>query len=282
MGMTAVLYSSKISMFDTNERDGKGAVQHNEGVVVGYKIDSFKTLVEKLDNLQSRHMQIDRMIIVTHGNSGLIVFGSDFITTAWINSLDGRGYSSMFPKNARIFLNGCNIANKDNTGDGHEFLAAIARVFLRTNGGRAGASTSLGLADPFFSSNVYHLWGKVIYASIVPGGVPRVYAGDELPGPIRSGQAMGHWSVTLQDGSVEHYMFSRTGDISWDDGRMRGASGKGTWSIVDGKLEIKWNSGGRESWDMPIYSELQTGIWTPVGGAPSKIEAELSSARAWD
>ena len=281
VGETVVLYSSAIPDKWIDMNPGMGERKAAKLEAKGFKIDSYQAFYTKLDQLRDENLQIDRMIVQTHGNTGWIFFGGDSINTQAINALYGHNYSSMFTRDAHIFLHGCNIAEKGEYGDGREFLAAMARVFLSKNGGRVGASTSAGLMNYFWGTKTYHLWGKVVYASIAPGGVPRVYAGDELPGPIRSGQATGHWSVTLQDGSVEHYVFYHTGDISWDDEGMKGDSGKGTWSIVGGKLEIKWNSGGRESWDMPIYSELQTGVWTPVGGAPSKIEAELSSAANW-
>jgi hypothetical protein len=182
----------------------------------------------------------------------------------------------MFEEDARIFLNGCNIAESEcSTGtcgpraNGRKFLVDMARVFLRKNGGRVGASTSKGI--PFFDGKVYHLWGETVYALISRGsGAIRIVAGDELLSPV------GNWRVTLDDGSVELYWFTEKGKVGWSEtGKAFGAeSGEGTWKKSPGKIQIAWNSGGREDWVTPLYTREQSGVWTTATGRTSDIKAE--------
>lgn len=241
---------------------------------MGFAIGDFAAFVTALQTLKAASTKIDRMVIETHGSPGALYFGTESVNWAKIHSLDGVGFESMFESNARIFLNGCNIAETECTtgtcgpaGNGRKFLVEMARVFLRMNGGRVGASTSKGL--PFVNDKVYHLWGQTVYVLTARGGAIRIVAGAELLGPG------GQWKVTLQDGSVEFYWFYDNGTVKWDDGSLLfGDSGKGTWANSAGKMLITWESGGRELWDTPLFTKEQTGVWTTAAGVASDIKAE--------
>jgi hypothetical protein len=61
----------------------------------------------------------------------------------------------MLNMNARVYFNGCNVA------EGHEgwkFLEAAAATFLTSVGGEVFGQTSLGESNPF-SGHVVHFWG---------------------------------------------------------------------------------------------------------------------------
>src|SRR5258708_248497 len=223
MGQLVHFYSTNVGWRD--DVSGPGVTGANRAAAtgaLGFEIVNFAAFVMKLQTLQGESTKIDRMVIETHGSPGALYFGTDCVNSARINSLDGNGFENMFESNAHIFLNGCNIAETECTtgtcgpaGNGRQFLVEMARVFLRMNGGRVGASTSKGI--PFFNNKVYHLWGKTVYVLIARGGGPiRIVAGAELPGPG------GQWKVTLQDGSVAFYRFHDNGTVTWDDGSLIG------------------------------------------------------------
>lgn len=229
MGQLVHFYSTNVGWRDDLSGPGvTGSKRAAATGALGFEIVNFDAFVMKLQTLKSQSTKIDRMVIETHGSPGALYFGTDCVNWARISSLDGNGFEDMFESNARIFLNGCNIAETECTtgtcgpaGNGRKFLMEMARVFLRTNGGRVGASTSKGI--PFFNDKVYHLWGETVYAVIARGGRPiRIVAGTELSGPG------GQWKVTLQDGSVEFYWFYDNGKVTWNDGSFIGGdSGKG-------------------------------------------------------
>lgn len=58
--------------------------------------------------------------------------------------------------NARIYFNGCNVAE---TNSGWEFLETAAGVFMTSGGGQVFGQTSVGFGNPF-NGHVVHLWGS--------------------------------------------------------------------------------------------------------------------------
>src|SRR5262249_32715560 len=109
-----------------------------------------------------------------------------------------------------------------------------------------------------------------IYAIIQKGGMRfRIAVGKELSSPV------GQWKVTIARDDVYFYWFSKDGTVKWDDGKLIGGdSGKGTWATVGGQLQLSWASGGRETWDLPLFTEEQPGALRRKDGAVHLLEAE--------
>jgi hypothetical protein len=276
MGDLVHFYS--INVGDESSGPGEtGPARAAETGAIPFALSNFADFNNGLKTLKDGGHKISRMVIETHGTPGALYFAKESVGAAKIQSLDGVGYEQMFEGDARIFLNGCNIAETEcstgscgPSGNGRQLLTAVARVFLRQNGGRVGASTSSGI--PIYGNKIYHITPgtRTVYALIgAGGGTVRIAVGPERADPI------GQWKVTLSDGSVEFYWFNKDGTIAWDDGKLIfGESGKGTWSSGGGKVSIAWASGGREAWDLPIYSGEQSGVWTTAGGVSTGIVAE--------
>ncbi len=231
----------------------------------GIRVSSFEDLAFHLTNLLRSRYQIDRMVIETHGMAGALQFGPDIVSSASLLSLIGKQYNTMFEADARIFLNGCNIADNK---IGQRFLSDMAQLFLSKNGGRVGASDSKGI--PFFNNKVYHLWGTTFYVLINRGGTKtRLAAGQELPGPL------GQWLVTFPGNTTFFYWFNRNETVTWSDGKtIGGKTGKGTWTIRNGSLRTVWDSGSREVWDLPLFSEIRDATWTGKDGSTLHFHAK--------
>jgi hypothetical protein len=78
-----------------------------------------------------------------------------------------QGYEKLFDMYAKIYFNGCDIADN---GGGWDFLDAAGRVFLKTGGGVTLAQTKLGhLLIP--SGHIAHFFADTAYSVFLPGGV---------------------------------------------------------------------------------------------------------------
>jgi hypothetical protein len=95
-------------------------------------------------------------LVTTHGSPGGISFGGERLTVDNIGWVAGRGYEDLFAVGARVFLDGCNVAEGD---AGSKFLRRLGEVFFIKVAGSIAASTSVGLGNPF-GAGVYHLWGE--------------------------------------------------------------------------------------------------------------------------
>jgi hypothetical protein len=65
------------------------------------------------------------------------------------------------------------------------------------------------------------------------------------------------WTVRV-DRFTWIYTFSRRGTVSWRD-PFNGAHGNGSWRIEGEKLIVRWPSGSRDEWDVPINPSYATG-----------------------
>lgn len=256
---------------------------------------AFKTLL-------TEHVKISRLVIETHGTPGAMKFGSDRLEVTKLSEFRGQGFEDLFEDNARIFLNGCNIAKigHDCSGtscvvnNGREFLREFARIFLIKSGGRVGASTSLGTVFKGISDKVFHLPGfevdgsgvhwedsKTIYAYINKGGSKvRIAVGQELSTPVKS------WKV-VADGKDWLYDFTSVGGnkVSYEDTAIfNSQSGKGTWQIVGDMLRVNWESGSSEEWDLPLFTGEQPIVWKKKDGGIQNILATklVDSGRSID
>jgi hypothetical protein len=128
-------------------------------------IGSLQELRDAFDRLKTANTRIARLLVTTHGGPGRISFGGqrlDVTNLAWIT---GRGYEEVFENGARVFLDGCNVAEGN---AGSTFLRKLGEAFFIKVSGSIAASTSVGLGNPF-GAGVYHLWGEVKRLYFAPG-----------------------------------------------------------------------------------------------------------------
>jgi hypothetical protein len=112
----------------------------------------------------------DAVLVETHGASGVISIGGLGYNLDWFIAVVGR-YGYLVAPNARIYFNGCNVADDP---DGWAFLEAVAGAFIGPwsggpIGGQVFAQTSLGFANPF-SGHVVHLWGSTRTVNVDSSG----------------------------------------------------------------------------------------------------------------
>ena len=87
---------------------------------------------------------------------GQISFGGKAVTAAYWRACVGRDWYRLVTNNARVYFNGCNVAEG---AAGWAFLEAAVAVFMDPGGGEMFGQTSLGFANPF-NGHVVHLWGS--------------------------------------------------------------------------------------------------------------------------
>ena len=218
---------------------------------------------------------IDRLVLETHGSPGAVWFGSTALDQTTLGSFRGKGLEDIFTENARIFLNGCNIASTGQTCggtsctmiNGRALLEEMARVFLFKGGGRVGASTSLGHVMPFLSNKVIHL-PSTYYVYINKGGTKvRLAKGSELGSPE------GDWFVP-EDRNRWMYRFYPGGEVRYQDENGFWAKinilslekQKGQWTRENGGIKVSWPSGTTEVWDLPLFEGYQPVTWKRFDG----------------
>lgn len=108
-----------------------------------------------LDGVLASGRTYDRILFETHGSPGRIYFGNTYIDAGWLRSVVAFGYTNMATANARVYFNGCNVAEGD---DGWRFLEAAAATFITPGGGQVFGQTSVGFGNPW-NGHVVHLWG---------------------------------------------------------------------------------------------------------------------------
>ncbi|WP_315831769.1 hypothetical protein [Bradyrhizobium prioriisuperbiae] len=113
-------------------------------------------LAASLDPLLSLGRIYDRILFETHGSPGTIYFGDNSFDADWFRSVIPRGYSRLAIRNARVYFNGCNVADGK---EGWRFLEAAAALFLTPGGGQVFGQTSIGFSN-LFNGHVVHLWGR--------------------------------------------------------------------------------------------------------------------------
>lgn len=113
-------------------------------------------LVEALDGLRASGQMFDRILFETHGLPGTICFGQYGYNAAYLRAVRNRGWTYIARAGARIYFNGCNVAEGD---AGWDFLAAAAQLFLAPGGGEVFGQTTVGFGNPF-NGHVVHPWGS--------------------------------------------------------------------------------------------------------------------------
>lgn len=126
------------------------------GVFDQLPIANGNDLAPALDRLVSAGSRFDRILFETHGSPGRIYFGPSAITADWWRAVSDRNYTSLTTANARVYFNGCNVAQD---AAGWDFMEAAVGAFLRPGGGTVFAQTSVGFGNPF-NGHVVHLWGS--------------------------------------------------------------------------------------------------------------------------
>lgn len=128
-------------------------------------IDSLAGLRAAFDALKSTTSKIERLLVTTHGGPGRISFGKQRLDVTNLGWITGRGYEDLFETGARVFLDGCNVAEGS---AGSKFLRKLGEAFFIKVSGSIAASTSVGLGNPF-GAGVYHLWGETKRLYFQPG-----------------------------------------------------------------------------------------------------------------
>jgi hypothetical protein len=133
-------------------------------------VGSKQAALDGLDRLVAKQMIFNRLLVQTHGNSGLIAFGEDHIFDITWDDFRGKGYDTLFPSYSRIYFDGCNVAEGT---EGVKFLRAAGSVFLKGMGGEVTGWTSFGLGlpgiVPFIGGHTIHPSGHLVKVTFAPG-----------------------------------------------------------------------------------------------------------------
>jgi hypothetical protein len=265
MGDYVIIYDSY--------KDDTTRIAKNRAPEVGAKaigVASIGELERELTALLKSGAKIDRLLFYTHGEPGVIFLGTSNLTSSGVYSLAGKGFEHLFLPDARINFDGCNIAEVKkgcevgtacaNTDNGAVFLTAVAKTFLFKAGGRVVGWDSAGWGFSRFGGSVMHHWnGNATHVFINNGGSQIRYAvgRQERPNPL------GRWEVEV-DKQIFYYRFDQPNKVGYTDKNKYRAGvstplGKGTWKMDGTGLNIAWETGEKEIWDVPLFSEYQTG-----------------------
>ena len=126
------------------------------GAVHKLPIADGDNLVTALDGELRAGRYYERILFETHGAPGQISFGGKAVTAAYWRAVTTRNWYRLVTNNARIYFNGCNVAEG---ATGWEFLETAVDVFMKPGGGEMFGQTSVGFGNPF-NGHVVHLWGS--------------------------------------------------------------------------------------------------------------------------
>lgn len=125
----------------------QAAGRFGAGEVLQIGIDKgIAELKSTFDSLALQNYVFNRALFQTHGGPGRIWFGNDALNKETLKSMFS-GYTSLFPRAARIYFDGCNVAEG---GAGTDFLIVAGSVFLTNGGGDVLGWVNFGLGMPFF------------------------------------------------------------------------------------------------------------------------------------
>jgi hypothetical protein len=131
-------------------------------------------LIKVFENLANNNMTFNRLLFQTHGSPGGIWFGNDFVSKHTLKPVFAS-FASLFPHPARIYFDGCNVAEG---GDGTDFLLAAGETLLALGGGDAFGFTTIGHGVsgwvPFIGGHTLHFGDSSTFKRIrfFPGGEP--------------------------------------------------------------------------------------------------------------
>ena len=244
---------------------GKDSALHNQATKTASRVRGVWDLSEFgtfLTDLKKFQAKIRILTVWGHGNPGVINFRGDVLTSSTIpNFTTGKSFEELFDPGARLIFDGCNVGAE---AVGQKFLEDCASAFLSLNGGVVSARSEVALSALLFDVIAVSLDGLNSHATIQKGGKKlRFGRGQILERPN------GMWSVAAEGGPYT-YRFSssyprpvdeQTQFANWEKGKE---SGPGSWKLEADVLKIDWKSGTIETWDLPLFSERQTGEWTTL------------------
>jgi hypothetical protein len=201
---------------------------------------------------------IQKLTIWSHGSPGVLDFRGDSLDVGAVWRLDGKGFADLFADDARIVVDGCKAGD---TAAGRDFVKALARVFLSKAGGRVSARSGYALSVPTLTDKVFSIGGLDVHARIKKGASKATIAlGHEV-----SGLGAGKWYVTC-NGKKCTYWFEPDHSVKWWEGVLSFSPGKGTWKLAGDILQMDWESGSVERWDLPLFNDEESGVLTTKGG----------------
>lgn len=130
----------------------------------------------KLRELLAAGKTFSRLLVETHGESGILWIGRDPLAYfEFFGNEDWReaGYDKLFPGETKVVFGGCNVADGD---DGWKFLENCGKLLLKKGGGTTLGWTSLGF---HLLNHDMHLWGEWRRVRIKGGKVESRIGSDE-------------------------------------------------------------------------------------------------------
>lgn len=232
-------------------------------------VSDVDNLKEKLNQLRQWGQSIKRLYFMTHGEPGTIFFGTSALTSGRVLT-ELNGFQTLFRANAEVGFDGCNIADVKKgcavgntcsaTDNGPVFLNSVAKTFLVASGGHVYGWTSNGYGFSSLGGSVIHHYnGTAVHIFINKGGTQTRLAVGRMEEP----NPLGRWEVEIEK-QIFYYRFDQPNKIGWTDASKYHAGvstpvEEGTWRMAGDGLKIAWRSGETETWDLPLYSEYQTG-----------------------
>ena len=109
------------------------------------------------------------------------------------------------------------------------------------------------------------------YINVVIRMQPRIYKPMEFIG-IWEGQT---------NGTTYYYWLQDHGNCRWYENipvtltNFAPCDGKGDWKVIDDELRIEWETGSKETWDLPIARKGYNGKWVTDKGVSSPLSVKL-------
>lgn len=88
------------------------------------------------------------------------------------------------------------------------------------------------------------------------------------------------WRVTT-NGKEYSYIFHEDGRCYWYEYQNFQISpdGKGKWRVINNHIEISWESGSKEKWNLPVSFTAQTGTWQTKETKVFNVNAKFDLAK---
>ena len=158
---------------EIDRKQAAGRFGDDDGVLT-IGVPSERDLLNALHDLTNKRMTFNRALFQTHGGPGGIWFSNDWVSKYTIDAYFAP-FAALFPHAARIYFDGCNVADG---GDGTDFLLKVGEVLLVNGGGETMGWTTLGHGVwgwvPFIGGHTIHFGGEDALKRIrfFPGGEP--------------------------------------------------------------------------------------------------------------
>lgn len=150
---------------DANEHaDEEGGIVRN--------VNTISELLKLFNGWLDAEESFDILDFHTHGGPGVIYIGSEELNVGNLRRLSTSRINEIFNNDAQIVFNGCNV------GEGHQgewFLLRFGKLMLKGGGGKVIGNTGLGIADAFFSGDVFHPFGDWVGVRVGMGGSAKLY-----------------------------------------------------------------------------------------------------------